>query len=52
MPHVTLAYGSNVPAEAMSIPVIRFRAVEVVLIASPQGAERHIQLGQWLLTDD
>ena len=52
MPHVTLAYGSNVPAEAMSIPVIRFRAVEVVLIASPQGAGRHIQLGQWLLTDD
>jgi 2'-5' RNA ligase len=50
VPHVTLAYGSNVPVDPMPIPPVRFRAEEVVLIASPQGAGRHIQLGGWRLT--
>ena len=52
VPHVTLAYGFNVPADVMRIPPIRFRAEEVVLIASPQGAGKHTQLGQWPLIDD
>jgi 2'-5' RNA ligase len=49
--HLTLAYGANIPAEPVPIPPIGFRATEIVLIASPQGAHVHIPLGHWSLAE-
>jgi len=47
--HLTLAYGANIPAEPIAISPVGFRATEIALIASPQGAHMHIPLGQWSL---
>jgi 2'-5' RNA ligase len=48
-PHVTLAYGSNLPTLDQEIEPIVWRVSEFTLIASHQGQSRHEELGRWPL---
>ena len=48
--HLTLAYDATLRDIRLPVDPIRFRADEVTLIASPQGAGRHVPLQSWTLT--
>ena len=49
-PHVTLLYDARLVAE-QPVPAVTWEVRDFVLIHSPQGHSRHIELGRWALRD-
>jgi 2'-5' RNA ligase len=50
-PHVTIAYGRDIPDETLPIEPIRFRAKHVEMIVSNWGKGEHIHLDRWELQE-
>jgi 2'-5' RNA ligase len=50
-PHLTLAYGRDLPDEAFSISPIRFRAQSVDMVISEYGSAKHHPIDRWRLDE-
>ncbi len=50
-PHMTLAYGPDIPDEPLPIPPLRFRARVVGMMLSEIGKGRHLHVDAWPLDE-